>query len=55
MAKKPDTLFLLHTLSIQVGALLSQQLLWDRRYLATATDRGDGDLGVEYRGRRGVN
>ena len=30
--KKTDTLFLLHTLSTQGGALLSLQFLWVRRY-----------------------
>ena len=31
--KKPGTLFLLHTLSTQGGALPQEQFLWDRRYI----------------------
>ena len=38
-------------------SLLSAFPSWEGgdRFLATATDRGDGKLGVEYRGRRGIN
>ena len=36
-SKKPDALFLLHTLSTQGDALLSPQLLWVKQYLSLIT------------------